>query len=91
MTNADLWAALMNLTQIMMSQGHVINNHIIAQDKQGVGPQPNPRTPSSRIWDFMRMNPPSFHGTKVDEDPQDFIDDVFKVIDVMGVTPMDKE
>ena len=33
----------------------------------------------------MRMNPPTFHGTKVDEDPQGFIDEVFKVVDSMGV------
>ena len=38
----------------------------------------------------MRMNPPTFHGTKVDEDPQGFIDEVFKVVDVMDVTPTQK-
>ena len=38
----------------------------------------------------MRINPPSFHGTKVDEDPKDFIDEVFKVVDSMGVTPREK-
>ena len=38
----------------------------------------------------MSMNPPTFYGTKVDEDPQVFIDEVFKVVDVMGVTPREK-
>ena len=38
----------------------------------------------------MRMNPPTFHGTKVDEDPKSFIDEVFKVVDTMGVTPREK-
>ena len=38
----------------------------------------------------MRMNPPIFHGTKVDEDPQGFIDEVLKVVDVMGLTPREK-
>ena len=38
----------------------------------------------------MRMNPPTFHGTKVDEDPQGFIDEVFKVVDAMVVTPSEK-
>ena len=32
------------------------------------------------------MNPPSFFGSKPDEDPQEFIDQVQKVIDIMGVT-----
>ena len=38
----------------------------------------------------MRMNPPTFHGTKVDEDPQAFIYEFFKVVDAMGVTPREK-
>ena len=36
------------------------------------------------------MNPPTFHGTKVVEDPNGFIDEVFKVVYVMGVTPREK-
>ena len=27
-------------------------------------------TPASRVRDFTRMNPPGFHGSKVDEDPK---------------------
>ena len=38
----------------------------------------------------MRMNRPTFHVTKVDEDPQSFIDEVFKVLEAMGVTPREK-
>ena len=38
----------------------------------------------------MRMNPLTFDGPNVDENPQCFIDDVFKVVDVMGVTPGEK-
>ena len=74
MTNAELGANLMNLIQLMTTQAHVVNNHFVAQANQGVGPQPNASTPASRIQDFMKMNPPSFDGTKVDEDPQGFID-----------------
>ena len=76
----------MNLTKLMTVQSHVINNHFVAQIKQGVGPQPNASTPASRIWDFLRMNPPTFHGTKGDKDPQSLIDEIFKVVDAMGVT-----
>ena len=32
-----------------------------------------------------------FHGTKVDEDPHSFIDEVFKVVDTIGVTPREKQ
>ena len=71
----------------MTAQTQVVTNHFFAQVNQRGGPQPNVSTPTSRIWDFMRMNPPTFHGTKVDEDPQSFIDEIFKVVDSMNVTP----
>ena len=47
-------------------------------------------TPVSRILDFTRTNPPIFHGIKVDEDPQGFIDEVFKVVDAMRVNFREK-
>ncbi|WMV13729.1 hypothetical protein MTR67_007114, partial [Solanum verrucosum] len=31
------------------------------------------------------MNPPKFYGSKVKEDPQRFIDEVYKVLAIMGV------
>ncbi|WMV08905.1 hypothetical protein MTR67_002290 [Solanum verrucosum] len=43
-----------------------------------------------RLRDFTRMNPPTFFGSKVEEDPQNFIDEVFKILDAIGVTPRDK-
>ena len=36
------------------------------------------------------MNRPTFHVTKVDEDPQGFIDEVFKVVDAMGEISREK-
>ena len=74
----------------MKAQAHFINNHFVAKDNQGVWPEPNASTPASRIWDFMRTNPPNFHGTKVYEDTQGFIDEGFKVVDAMEVTPKEK-
>ena len=50
-------------------------------------PVANPK--ASRVRDFTQMNPPSFHGSKSDEDPQEFIDQVQKVIDIMGVTSIE--
>lgn len=32
---------------------------------------------TTRIQDFMRMNSPAFQGAKVDEDPVEFIDDIY--------------
>src|SRR5688572_18646117 len=47
-------------------------------------------TPASRVRDFTRMNPPEFHGSKVEEDPQAFIDEIARVVTIMGVTPEEK-
>ena len=44
---------------------------------------------AARVRDFTQMNPPSFHVSKSDEDPQEFIDQVQKVIDIMGVTSIE--
>ena len=48
------------------------------------------RTPTSRIQDLMRMNPPTLHGTKVDEDPKSIIDEIFKVVDSICVAPRER-
>src|SRR5688572_12843615 len=50
----------------------------------------NMTTPASRIRDFTRMNPLVFYGSKVEEDPQEFIDQVLKVVTIMGVTCVEK-
>ncbi len=60
-TNVDIRAELLYLTQLMMTQSHIFTNHVVAQDNRGVGPQSNASTPASRIQDFMRMNPLPFH------------------------------
>ena len=37
------------------------------------------------------MNPPKFHGSKVEEDPQEFVYEVHMVLIIMGVTLEEKE
>ncbi|WMV24231.1 hypothetical protein MTR67_017616 [Solanum verrucosum] len=55
-----------------------------------VSVNPNVGTTSSKLRGFTRMNPPEFHGSKVEKDPQEFIDKVYKVLMIMGVTPLEK-
>jgi len=47
-------------------------------------------TVASRLRDFVRMNPPIFLGSKVGEDPQKFLDEVYKIVNAMGVTSREK-
>ncbi|XP_055800410.1 uncharacterized protein LOC129869841, partial [Solanum dulcamara] len=42
-----------------------------------------------RIRDFLRMNPPAFTGSKVDEDPQNFIDEMWKILKAMHATEIE--
>src|SRR5687767_15359385 len=36
------------------------------------------------------MNPPEYYGSKANEDPQDFIEEIFKIVDIMGVSSTEK-
>ena len=45
---------------------------------------------ADRLRDFTRMNPPIFTGAKTSENPQDFIDEVHKILVAMGATDIEK-
>ncbi|KAG5594813.1 hypothetical protein H5410_036045 [Solanum commersonii] len=47
-------------------------------------------TMASRVRDFTRMNTPEFYDSKVKEDPQEFIDQVYKILMIMRVTAVGK-
>ena len=67
--------------QTMMTQD---NREVIQREHQQVA------TISSRLMDFTRMNPPTFYGSKVEEDPQEFIDNVYKILYAMGLSTSEK-
>ena len=45
---------------------------------------------TSHLRNFIRMNPPIFYGYKVEEDPQEFIDEIYKILFSMGLTTSEK-
>lgn len=51
----------------------------------------NVGTTTSRSRYFTRMNPLEFHDFKVKEDHQEFIDKVYKVLMIMGETPLERK
>ena len=52
---------------------------------------PNANTIASWIRDSTRINPPTFYGSKVEDDPQRFINKVLKVVNPMRVSSQQKE
>ena len=40
------------------------------------------RTMTSRLIDFVRMSLPIFHSSKVGEDSQEFLDEVYNIVHV---------
>ena len=43
-----------------------------------------------RLRDFIRMNAPTFYGSKVEEEPQEFIHMVYKILFSMGLSTSEK-
>ena len=62
----------------------VLATHVARDERVQVNPNAN--TTTSRSRDFTRMNPPTFYGSKVEEDPQGFIDEVMEILDAMDVS-----
>lgn len=55
-----------------------------------VVPPPHVPTPATRVRDFTRINPPKLYSSKVDEDAQEFIDEIYKVLAIMEVSSEEK-
>ena len=61
MTNVQIRAAINSFTQVLAT-------HVVRDARVQVNPNANATT--LRNKDFPRMNPPTFFGSKVEEDPQ---------------------
>lgn len=88
LTDGHIRAALIQLAQASTIQDHVMT----AQANREVVPRPHQQvtTIASRLMDFTRMNPPTFYGSKVKEEPQEFINEVYKILLAMGLSTSEK-
>ena len=43
-----------------------------------------------KVRKFLRMNPPEYSGSKVEEDPNGLIDEVYKTLAIMGLSSREK-
>ena len=88
MTNGEIISTFVSLAQSMTTQAQAMRAQVIIEIGSRV--QPSASTTDSRLRDFMRMNPHMFYGSKVNEDPQYFIEKVYNIIYVMGLTLNEK-
>ncbi|TMX03313.1 hypothetical protein EJD97_017051 [Solanum chilense] len=62
------------------------NKEVHLQETQVPPESQGRQVPQRLIRRFHEDEPSNYHGTKVDEDPQGFKEEIFKVVDAMGVT-----
>ena len=81
MFNREIIEALIAIARAMIMQVNLCMVHRV----NVVG-----STMTSRLRNFVRINPPIFSVTKVGEDHQKFLDEVYKIVHAIGVTSWEK-
>ena len=96
MKKAEMRAILSQIDQAMTTQAQDVmiqDQAMTAQANRDIAPHLHQQvtTMVSRLRDFSQINPLTFYGSKVDEDPQEFLYEVYKVLYAMGVTSSEKD
>ena len=88
MADGEVRVDLLQMAQAITTQAQAITT----QDNREVVPWENQHvnTMARHLWYFTRMNTHIYFGSKVDEDPQDCLDKVYKILFAMGVSTTEK-
>ena len=81
---AQMYQTITNQAQATMIQALAMTAH----SNRDVAPRPHQQVTAiaSHLRDSTWMNPPTFYVSKLDEEGQEFLDEVYKVLYAMGVT-----
>nr|XP_010319974.1 uncharacterized protein LOC104647095 [Solanum lycopersicum] len=88
LTDAEVRASLAHMAQAITMQAQAMTAQVNRQNVQRENPPV--RSMADRLRDFRSMNPPLFRGAKTLKDPQEFIDEVHKILVAMGATDIEK-
>ena len=79
-SNVELRKAIQMLAQSITHQNNQVHDPM----------NENSGSTTTRVRDFVRMNPPEFLGSQTNEDPQNFMDEIKKIFEVIQVTGNDR-
>ena len=89
LTNAQVRASVDQMEKAITMDSQDLNALVNRKDVHRKNPLVRNIVDTQR--DFTRMNPPIFTGAKTSEDPQEFIDEVHKILVAMGATNIEKD
>ncbi|TMW97867.1 hypothetical protein EJD97_004878 [Solanum chilense] len=91
LTDGDIRVAFLEMAQAITTQAQALTTQdqaMMTQAKWEVVPRANQHvvTMAYHLSDFTRMNSPTFYGSKVEKDPQDFIDEIYNILYAIWLT-----
>ena len=84
LSDAEVRQSLPQTAQAITMQAQAMTAQVNRQDVQRENPPVH--SMADRLRDFTRMSPPIFTGSKTSKDPQEFVNEVHKILMAMGAT-----